>query len=179
MKKKSQPPIPSLTPETSSGQLLERLERLCEQRAFANARAFGLPDGITQSLEVRKAIFYGVNDSIVTTRNELLHRLGVLLSPEITNRKAFLWLSKQTRTHACQRCGSKTLMGKNLDFWSNDSPPDPLPRMLAWGGASVERVEECAMGNCQLLCCKCAARSGGKITRGGKPYLQHYGVEIR
>lgn len=127
--------------------------------------------------KVALAIYRSNVDKVSAAKHELLRRLGVEQSPELTNRKAFIWIAMVLKRAVCFQCGSKPMRGRGLAHWSRDSlRPEPLLYMMAWNGATTEKIQA-ARDLCDVLCAKCAKARGGKLLTNRKPNLMHYGVE--
>lgn len=168
-------PIPATSHlgSLSASDLLDRYESLAGQRSHFRDIIKNLARPPTKR---ETAAFLSAQESLTKCREELAIRLGILMSPEVTNRKSFLWLGAQLRKARCDKCGSKTYYAKGLEFWSQDeTKPVPLLRMMAFGGATVPKLEDALMlVNC--LCSQCAKKKGAVLTQHGKPYLPHYGI---
>lgn len=114
--------------------------------------------------------------SIAKVEAEVLHRLGCDQSPEVTNKRAFIWLAMCRHRAVCDECGLKPMRGRGLEYWTTDKRnPDPLLLIMAWQGASVEKLKA-ARDTCTVLCYKCAGKKGALLTKNRTPHLSSYGV---
>lgn len=123
--------------------------------------------------------FYACNRLLSETEAELLKRLSLgVVSKEISNRPAFIFLASHRAVAACRHCRKEPLNGQGLNFWTKEMKGAiPLPLMMAWGGGSVEKIRE-AMNDCEARCRSCAKRLGGKLLANGRVDLQAYDVEV-
>lgn len=109
------------------------------------------------------------------TKHAMFLRAGGSLSPEITNREAFIYIASQKRG-TCRTCPAK--YGARLHFWTDEVPTEPLPLVMAWQGASVEQIKR-VLPMCPLICRRCALKRKAKLSANGNPMLVAYGVDVR
>lgn len=125
--------------------------------------------------KVALAIYRSNVDKVNAAKFELLKRLGVQQSPELVNKKAFIWIAMVLHRAVCFQCGVKPMRGRGLAHWTRDPKPEPLLLLLAWNNAETAKIQA-ARDLCDVLCAKCAKQRGGKLLSNRKPNLAAYGV---
>lgn len=160
--------------------LVERYGSQCRELGSAGVRLKDSTDDVGSS-KVPKAVrarYYSAIHSSDETKQALILRLGGTLSPEVTNRIAFMWLARQKAQYCCYTCKAEPKGGRGLQFWTDDLiGPQPLLLLMAWGGASVEKLKV-AKQLCKALCRSCSKKRGAKLLATGNVDLTAYDVKV-
>ncbi len=135
-------------------------------------------DGKTVYEKKRMGRYYSAIRLQTETKQALLLKVGVPLSPEVVNKAAFIFLSQRRVSGTCSHCSRRPVRGSGLNFWTRDTKGSiPLPLMMAWGGATVEKIKE-ILPICDMRCRTCAKKRGAQLLNGGYPDLRAYDVDV-
>ncbi len=122
------------------------------------------------------AIYRSLCEASERIKQEFYARWNISQSPTITNTRAFQYLAMHRKRGRCEICESWPWNGRTLEFWARANAFEPTLLIEAWKGTNSEKLKF-LKPSCQLLCHRCATRSGGTLLRSGRPDLSAYGID--
>lgn len=180
------PQPPSKQPDRSGLSLLELIDALIAAAHEEGASLQAAKSGAT-NLATGKPVYdpakmgrhFKARKEVSEIKLLVSARVGGLkLSPEVTNASTFRYLAWLRSTASCNCCGLKPPRGRGMSLWSRDAKDStPLPLMMAWGGASIDKVKS-ILDSCEWVCRLCARKRGYHLLFNGNPDLKQYQVEV-
>lgn len=163
-------PIPQIA---STPQLLERLISTAVAMGHARGSPKGPKGGGPQGL------FWKLKREVELLRAQILERLGAeALSPEVTNRDAFLYITIERRQSSCAQCGQRPYRAAGLHFWApgTGNKWEPTLLLMAHLGMNRQGLRDLRDG-VVALCRVCAKQRGGRLLANGNPDLSFYQID--